>query len=51
MLRNIAIYNAQNRGALIEKLRVEHQLTAVQIYAIIKEQTPAERTRRQLKLF
>jgi Mor family transcriptional regulator len=51
MLRNIAIYNAHNRGALIEKLRVEHRLTTVQIYAIIKEQTPAERTRRQLKLF
>lgn len=51
MLRNIAIYNAHNRGASIEKLRAEHRLTDVQIYTIIKEQTLAERARRQLKMF
>ena len=51
MLRNIAIYNAHNRGASIEKLRAEHRLTDVQIYAIIKEQKQAERARRQFNLF
>lgn len=51
MLRNIAIYNAHNRGASIDSLRVAHRLTDVQIYTIIKEQTQAERARRQFNLF
>jgi Mor family transcriptional regulator len=51
MLRNIAIYNAHNRGVGIRALTEEHRLTEVQVYAIIKEQTLAERARRQLSLF
>lgn len=51
LLRNIAIYNAHNKGASIRNLAEQHRLTDVQIYNIIKEQTQAERARRQFKLF
>ncbi|MEE2025050.1 Mor transcription activator family protein [Alkalimonas mucilaginosa] len=51
MLRNIAIYNAHNKGASIRSLADQHRLTDVQIYNIIKEQTLAERARRQYNLF
>lgn len=51
MLRNIAIYNAHNKGAGIRSLAEQHGLTDMQIYSIIKEQTLAERARRQFNLF
>jgi Mor family transcriptional regulator len=51
LLRNIAIYNAQCRGATIKELAQKYGLTDVQIYTIIREQTQAERARRQLGLF
>lgn len=51
MLRNIAIYNASSKGASVSKLAREHGLTDMQIYTIIKEQTLAERARRQFNLF
>lgn len=51
MLRNIAIYNANNKGSSVSKLAREHGLTDMQIYTIIKEQTLAERARRQFNLF
>jgi Mor family transcriptional regulator len=51
LLRNIAIYNAHNKGASIRSLAESHRLTDMQIYSIIKEQTQIERARRQFKLF
>lgn len=51
LLRNIAIYNAHNKGASIRSLAENHRLTDMQIYSIIKEQTQIERARRQFKLF
>lgn len=51
LLRNIAIYNAHNKGASIRSLAENHRLTDMQIYSIIKEQTQVERARRQFKLF
>ncbi|MCT8125290.1 hypothetical protein H1D31_04490 [Alishewanella sp. BS5-314] len=51
LLRNIAIYNAHNKGASIRSLAEQHRLTDMQIYSIIKEQTQVERARRQFKLF
>lgn len=51
MLRNIAIYNASNKGAGVSQLAREYGLTDMQIYTIIKEQTQAERARRQFNLF
>lgn len=51
MLRNIVIYNAHNKGASIRSLAEQHRLTDMQIYSIIKEQTLAERARRQYNLF
>lgn len=51
LLRNIAIYNAHNKGASIRSLAENHRLTDMQIYSIIKEQTQIERARRQFNLF
>lgn len=49
-LRNIRIYQ-QHRGGNTEQLARQYGLTAIQIYHIVREQTTAERARRQMGLF
>lgn len=49
-LRNIRIYQ-QHRGGNTEQLARQYGLTSIQIYHIVREQTVAERARRQLGLF
>ncbi len=49
-LRNIRIYQ-QHRGGNTEQLAREYGLTSIQIYHIVREQTTAERARRQLSFF
>ncbi len=49
-LRNIRIYQ-QHRGGNTEQLARQYGLTAIQIYHIVREQTVAERARRQMGLF
>lgn len=46
-LRNIRIYQ-QHRGGNTEQLARQYGLTTIQIYHIVREQTVAERARRQL---
>jgi len=49
-LRNIRIYQ-QHRGGNTEQLARQYGLTTIQIYHIVREQTAAERARRQMGLF
>lgn len=49
-LRNIRIYQ-QHRGGNTEQLARQYGLTSIQIYHIVREQTTAERARRQMGLF
>lgn len=49
-LRNIRIYQ-QHRGGNTEQLARQYGLTTIQIYHIVREQTMAERARRQMGLF
>lgn len=49
-LRNIRIYQ-QHRGGNTEQLARQYGLTTIQVYHIVREQTLAERGRRQLGLF
>ena len=49
-LRNIRIYQ-QHRGGNTEQLARQYGLTSIQIYHIVREQTVAERARRQMGLF
>ncbi|MCT6700901.1 Mor transcription activator family protein [Rheinheimera sp. 4Y26] len=49
-LRNIRIYQ-QHRGGNTEQLARQYGLTSIQIYHIVREQTTAERARRQLNIF
>jgi len=49
-LRNIRIYQ-QHRGGNTEQLARQYGLTSIQIYHIVREQTAAERARRQMVLF
>lgn len=48
-LRNIRIYQ-QHRGGNTDQLARQYGLTTIQIYHIVREQTMAERARRQMKL-
>lgn len=49
-LRNIRIYQ-QHWGGNTEQLARQYGLTSIQIYHIVREQTAAERARRQLSIF
>ena len=49
-LRNIQIFH-QHRGGNTEQLARQYGLTSIQIYHIVREQTLAERARRQMGLF
>lgn len=49
-LRNIRIYQ-QHRGGNTKQLARQYGLTSIQIYHIVREQTVADRARRQLGLF
>ena len=48
-LRNIRIFH-QHRGGNTEQLARQYGLTSIQIYHIVREQTLAERARRQMGL-
>ncbi|WP_337840491.1 Mor transcription activator family protein [Rheinheimera sp.] len=49
-LRNIRMYREFN-GRNVDELAQRYDITTVQVYAILREQTLAEKARRQMKLF